>query len=62
MGGDDTNPTPFSLSPVTDTAVDSLPTLFLAYCIIMDTDDVVSIDSRVAPQASALDPASLLTD
>jgi hypothetical protein len=44
MGGNDTILTPFSLSPTTDTAVDSLPALFLAYCTIADTDDVVSID------------------
>jgi hypothetical protein len=57
-----TNLTPFSLSPMTDTAVDSLPALFLAYCIIVDTNNMVSIDSRVAPQALASDPVPLLTD
>jgi hypothetical protein len=35
-GGDDTILTPFSLSPMTDTAVDCLPALFLAYCTITD--------------------------
>jgi hypothetical protein len=54
--------TPFSLSPMTDTAVDSLPTLFLAYCMIADSGDVVSIDDRVTPQASASDPVPFLTD
>jgi hypothetical protein len=41
-GGDDTILTPFSLSPMTDTAVDSLPELFLAYCTLADSDDVMS--------------------
>jgi hypothetical protein len=36
--------TPFSLSPTTNMAVDSLPALFLAYCMIANSDDVVSID------------------
>jgi hypothetical protein len=48
-GGDDTILTPFSLSPTTDSAVDSLPKLFLAYCTLADTDDVLSPDDRVAP-------------
>jgi hypothetical protein len=61
-GGNDTILTPFSLSPMTDTAVDSLPTLFLAYCTMADSDDVLSIDDRVAPRALALDPVPLLTD
>src|SRR6266852_9166116 len=34
--------TPFSTSPMTDTVVDSLPTLFLAYCMLCDTDDKIS--------------------
>jgi hypothetical protein len=38
----DTILTPFSLSPTTDSAVDSLPKLFLAYCTLVDTDDVLS--------------------
>jgi hypothetical protein len=42
-GGDDTILTPFSLSPTTDTAVNSLPALFLVYCTIVDSDDEVSI-------------------
>jgi hypothetical protein len=41
-GGDDTILTSFSLSPTTDSAVDSLPELFLAYCTLADTDDVLS--------------------
>jgi hypothetical protein len=53
---------PFSLSPTTDTAVDSLPTLFLAYCTLTDSDDVLTIDDRVAPRASALDPVPFLAD
>jgi hypothetical protein len=61
-GGDDTILTPFSLSPMTDSAVDSLPELFLAYCTLMDTDDVTSSDDRVAPRRSGLDPVPLLTD
>jgi hypothetical protein len=36
-GGDDTILTPFSLSPITDSATDFLPDLFLAYCTITDT-------------------------
>jgi hypothetical protein len=59
---DDTILTPFSFSPMTDTAVDSLPALFLAYCTIADSNDVVSIDDRVTPQPPALDPVPLLTD
>jgi hypothetical protein len=35
-GGDDTILTPFSLSPMTDLAMDFLPNLFLAYCTITD--------------------------
>jgi hypothetical protein len=59
-GGDDTILTPFSLSPMTDTAVDCLPALFLAYCMIADSDDVVCMDDRVTPRGSALDPVPLL--
>jgi hypothetical protein len=44
MGGDDMILTPFSVSPMTDMAVDSLPELFLAYCMLADSDDVLSID------------------
>jgi hypothetical protein len=62
MGGDDTILTPFSLSPTTDTAVDFLPALFLAYCTLADSDDVVSIDDRVTPRGSTLDPVPLLTN
>ena len=51
--------TPFSLSPMTDTAVDSLPALFLAYCTLCDADDVISIDDRITPRPSALDPTPL---
>jgi hypothetical protein len=40
----DTILTPFSHSSVTDSAVDSLPELFLAYCTIADSDDVMSDD------------------
>jgi hypothetical protein len=47
---------------MTDMAVDCLPALFLAYCTLVDSDDILSIDDRVAPQASALDPVPLLTD
>jgi hypothetical protein len=61
-GGDDTILTPFSLSPTTDSAVDSLPELFLAYCTLADTDDVLSLDHRVAPRGSGSDPVPLLTD
>jgi hypothetical protein len=43
-GGDDTILTLFSISPTTDMAVDSLPALFLAYCTLADSDDVLSID------------------
>jgi hypothetical protein len=62
MGGDDTILTPFSLSPTTDVAVDSLPALFLAYCMLADSNDVLSIDDRVAPRGSGSDPVPLLTD
>jgi hypothetical protein len=60
-GGDDTILTPFSLSPMTDTAVDSLPALFLAYCTLVDSDDVMSDDDRVVPRGSDSDPVPLLT-
>jgi hypothetical protein len=56
----DTILTPFSLSPMTDTAVDSLPELFLAYCTLADSDDVVSNDDRVVPRGSGSDPVPLL--
>jgi hypothetical protein len=61
MGGDDTILTPFSLSPTTDTTVDSLPALFLAYCMLADSDDVMSDDDRVVPRGSDSDPVPLLT-
>jgi hypothetical protein len=61
-GGDDTILTPFSLSPTTDSAVDSLPELFLAYCTLADTDDMLSPDDRVTPRGSGSDPVPLLTD
>jgi hypothetical protein len=61
-GGDDTILTPFSLSPTTDSAVDSLPELFLAYCTLVDTDDVLAPNDQVAPRGSGLDPVPLLTD
>jgi hypothetical protein len=54
--------TPFSLSPTTDMAVDSLPTLFLAYCMLADSDDVLSIDDRITPRGSVSDPIPLLTN
>jgi hypothetical protein len=52
-GGDDMILTPFSLSPMTDTAVDCLPALFLTYCMLADSDDIISIDDRVTPWPSA---------
>jgi hypothetical protein len=58
----DTILTPFSLSPTTDTAVDSLPTLFLAYCTLVDSDDMMSDNDRAVPQGLALNPVPLLTD
>jgi hypothetical protein len=60
-GDDDTILTPFSLSPMTDMAVDSLPELFLAYCTLVDSDDIMSNDDRVVPRGSDLDPVPLLT-
>jgi hypothetical protein len=60
-GGDDTILTPFSLSPMTDMVVDSLPELFLAYCTLTDSDDIMSDDDRTAPRGSDLDPVPLLT-
>jgi hypothetical protein len=42
--GDDTILTPFSLSLTTDSAVDSLPELFLAYCTLSDSDDIMFDD------------------
>jgi hypothetical protein len=62
MGGDDTILTPFSISPTTDVVVDCLPALFLAYCTLADSDDVLSADDRVTPRGSDLDPVPLLTD
>jgi hypothetical protein len=62
MGGDDMILTPFFLSLMTDTAVDSLPELFLAYCTLADSDDVMSDDDRVVPRGSGTDPVPLLTD
>jgi hypothetical protein len=58
----DTVLTPFSISPTTDTAVDCLPTLFLAYCTLADSDDMLSIDNQVTPRPSDMDPIPLLTD
>jgi hypothetical protein len=58
----DTILTLFSISPMTDSVVDSLPALFLAYCTLTDSDDVLSTDDRVVPQGSASDPVPLLTD
>jgi hypothetical protein len=57
----DTILTPFSLSPTTDSAVDSLPELFLAYCTLTDSDDIMSDDDRVVPRGSDSDPVPLLT-
>jgi hypothetical protein len=59
---DDMILTPFSISPMTDTAVDSLPALFLAYCMLADSDDILSIDDRVMPWGLVSDPVPLLTD
>jgi hypothetical protein len=61
-GGDDTILTPFHFSPMTDTAVDSLPELFLAYCMLADSDDIMSDDDRAVPRGSDSDPVPLLTD
>jgi hypothetical protein len=61
-GGDNMILTPFSLSPTTDVAVDSLPTLFLAYCMLADSDDVMSPDDQVVPWGLGSDPVPLLTD
>jgi hypothetical protein len=47
---------------MTDTAVDSLPELFLAYCTCVDSDDIMSDDDRVAPRGSDSDPVPLLTN
>jgi hypothetical protein len=60
-GGDDTILTPFSHSPMTDSVVDSLPELFLAYCTLTDSDDIMSDDDRVVPRGSGSDPVPLLT-
>jgi hypothetical protein len=60
-GGDDTILTPFSLSSMTDTAVDSLPELFLAYCMLADSDDIMSDNDQVVPRGSDSDPVPLLT-
>jgi hypothetical protein len=62
MGGNDTILTPFSLSPTTDMVVDCLPTLFLPYCTLADSDDALSIDDRVTPRPLVMDPVPLLTD
>jgi hypothetical protein len=60
-GGDDTILTPFSLSPMTDMAVDSLPELFLAYCTLADSDDFTLDDGQVVPRGSDSDSVPLLT-
>jgi hypothetical protein len=57
----DTILTPFSVSPMTDTAVDSLPELFLAYRTLADSDDIMSDEDRVVPRGSDSDPVPLLT-
>jgi hypothetical protein len=57
----DTILTPFSLSPTTDSAIDSLPELFLAYCTLTDSDDIMSDDDRVVPRGLDSDPVPLLT-
>jgi hypothetical protein len=46
---------------MTDTAVDSLPELFLAYCTLADSDDIMSDDDRAVPRGSDSDPVPLLT-
>jgi hypothetical protein len=56
----DTILTPFSLSPMTDTAVDSLPELFLAYCTLADSNDIMTNDDRAVPRGSGEDPVPLL--
>jgi hypothetical protein len=61
-GGNDTILTPFSRSPMTDSVVDSLPELFLAYCTLADTNDVLSPNDQVAPRGSGSDPVLLLTN
>jgi hypothetical protein len=60
-GGDDTILTPFSFSPMTDMAVDSLPELFLAYCTLADSNDIMSDDDRVVLRGSDSDTVPLLT-
>jgi hypothetical protein len=57
----DTILTPFSFSPMTDMAVDSLPELFLAYCTLADSNDIMSDDDRVVLQGSDSDTVPLLT-
>jgi hypothetical protein len=46
---------------MTDMAVDSLPKLFLAYCTLADSDDIMSDDGRVVPRGLGSDPVPLLT-
>jgi hypothetical protein len=41
--------------------VDSLPELFLAYCTLADSDDIMSDDDRAVPRGSDSDPVPLLT-
>jgi hypothetical protein len=53
-GGDDTILTLFSLSPMTDTAVDCLPALFLNYCTMATSDNALYICDRIMPWASDL--------
>jgi hypothetical protein len=48
--------TPFSLSPMTDTAGDSLPELFLAYYTLDDSNDIMSDDDQAVPRGSGMDP------
>jgi hypothetical protein len=60
-GGDDMILTPLSHSPMTDSTVDSLPKLFLAYYTLTDSDDIMSDNDRVVPRGSDSDPVPLLT-
>jgi hypothetical protein len=67
MGSDDTILTPFSFSPTCDSAVDSLPELFLAYCTIHDMavrckSPALGIHAQPIPNPYDSDPVPLLTD
>jgi hypothetical protein len=63
-GGDDTFLTPLSFSPSCDSAIDSLPDLFLAYCTLQVSEyeacDDSNPDTRTVPDRDS-DPVPFIT-